>query len=204
MKRVTVAGPESPPKGRSSGGDEGIEALVARAKEGDQRAFRDLMTAYQNAFYGLARRYTGSHEDADDVLQEGFVKIFQNLAGLSRADAFFPWARRIMINTALDHIRKRKRGAEVETQPAEGTEDGWEDRHGEPPDRRVERREFLARLERAIRRLPPRQREIVVLHDIEGLTTEEVARTCDCPPATVRSNLFYAREKLRRMLASDR
>ena len=166
--------------------------------------FRDLMEAYQDAFYALARRYTGTHEDADDVLQEGFVKVYQNLGGLSRPEAFFPWARRIMVNTALDHLRRRRRASDIESQSTEGFEESHADARMEAPDRRVERTEFLRKLERAVRVLPPRQREIVVLHDIEGLTTEEVANRCECPPATVRSNLFYAREKLRRMLSGYR
>ena len=178
-----------------------IAELVRRAQRGGEREFRDLMRAYQGAFYGLARRYCGSHEDADDVLQDAFVKVFQNLAGLSRAEAFFPWARRILINTALDHIRRRRRGQEIEVEVENLDETPHEEEH-ERPDRRVEQREFFRRLERVLDRLPPRQREIVVLHDVDGLSTEEIARLCSCPPATVRSNLFYAREKLRRLLGA--
>lgn len=185
---------------------ERITALVGRAQGGDQRAFRELMSAYQTAFYGLARRYTGSHEDADDVLQDGFVKVYQNLAGLARAEAFFPWARRIMVNTALDHLRKRSRSSEVEVEPPENLDETYGEGEGgfDAPDRGVEQREFFGKLERALRVLPPRQREIVVLHDIDGLSTEEVAAKCDCPRATVRSNLFYGREKLRRLLSKHR
>ncbi|CAN5223517.1 MAG: RNA polymerase sigma factor [Gemmatimonadetes bacterium] len=182
---------------------ERVAALIVRARGGDQRAFRELMAAYQDYFYGLARRYAQSHEDAADVLQEAFVKVFQHLGRLTRPEAFFPWARRIIINTALDHIRRRRRVSEFEVQAAEGLE-GGEDVRLEPPDRGVERGEFFRKVERALRALPPRQREIVTLHDIEGLTTEEIARRCECPPATVRSNLFYGREKLRRFLSSSR
>ncbi len=182
---------------------ERVAALIVRARSGDQRAFRELMAAYQGCFYGLARRYAQSHEDADDVLQEAFVKVFQHLGRLTRPEAFFPWARRIIVNTALDHIRRRRRVSEFEVQAVEGLE-GGEDVRLEPPDRGVERGEFFRKVERALRALPPRQREIVTLHDIEGLTTEEIARRCECPPATVRSNLFYGREKLRRFLSSSR
>ena len=175
--------------------------LVRRARGGDQRAFRDLMTAYQGAFYGLARRYAGSHADADDILQDAFVKVFQNLRVLTQPEAFFPWARRIIVNTALDHLRSRRRVRQYETPPPDGFAEDYADLRLEPPDRRVERSEFLVRLEGAIRTLPPRQREVVVLHDVEGLSTEEVAERCGCPTATVRSNLFYGREKLRALLA---
>jgi RNA polymerase sigma-70 factor (ECF subfamily) len=177
-----------------------VAELVRGAQRGGQREFRDLMTAYQSSFYGLARRYAGSHEEADDVLQEAFVKVYQNLAGLSRPEAFFPWARRILINTALDHIRRRRRGQEFEVE-VENLDDTPSDEGFEAPDRHVERREFFRRLERVLRSLPPRQREIVTLHDVDGLATDEIARLLDCPPATVRSNLFYAREKLRRLLS---
>ncbi len=178
-----------------------VAELVRRAQLGSERSFRDLMAAYVGAFYGLARRYCGSHEEADDVLQEAFVKVFQNLGGLSRPEAFFPWARRILINTALDHIRRRRRGQEFEVE-VENLEETPHEEGTEAPDRQVEQREFFGRLERALDSLPPRQREIVTLHDIEGLSTEEIASLCRCPPATVRSNLFYGREKLRRLLSS--
>jgi RNA polymerase sigma-70 factor (ECF subfamily) len=177
---------------------------IERAKEGEPRAFRQLMNAYQETFYGVARRFVGNHEDADDVLQEAFVKIYQNLDGLERPEAFFPWARRILVNTALDHIRRRRRSTTIEVEPVD---DAWErevESDVEPPDRRVEEREFFAKLERVLRALPPRQREVVLLHDVEGLTTEEISTRLEIPRATVRSNLFYGREKLRRMLARYR
>lgn len=179
-------------------------ARIERAKAGDPRAFRELMESFQDGFYGVARRFTGSHEDADDVLQDAFVKIYLNLAGLERPEAFFPWARRIVVNTALDCIRRRQRATAVEAEPPD---DLWEreiDTGAEPPDRRVEEREFLVKLERALRVLPPRQREVVLLHDVEGLPTGEISVRLGIPRATVRSNLFYGREKLRRLLARHR
>lgn len=177
-----------------------VAELVRQAQRGSERSFRDLMSAYVGAFYGLARRYCGSHEEADDVLQDAFVKVFQNLGGLSRPEAFFPWSRRILINTALDHIRRRRRGQELEVE-VENLEETPHEEGVEAPDRRVEQREFFGRLARALDSLPTRQREIVTLHDVDGLSTEEIASLCDCPPATVRSNLFYGREKLRRLLS---
>ncbi|MFN2383757.1 MAG: RNA polymerase sigma factor [Gemmatimonadota bacterium] len=181
-----------------------MAALASRAGAGDPRAFRELMAVYQTAFYSLARRYAGSHEDADDVLQDAFVKIYQNLSGLTRPEAFFPWARRILVNTALDHIRRQRRGGGVAVEVPEGTPEREPESSLEPPDAQVERVEFHRKLERALRVLPPRQREIVVLHDIEGLSTEEISERCECPRATVRSNLFYGREKLRKLLAGHR
>lgn len=192
-------------RGARAAGDEGARTaeLVRRARDGDERAFRDLMTAYRGAFYGLARRYAGSHADADDVLQDAFVKVYQNLEALTQPEAFFRWARRIIVNTALDHLRSRRRSLRHEVSPPERMAEELADLRIEGPDRRVERSEFFARLEAAIRSLPPRQREIVILHDVEGLSTEEVALHCGCPPATVRSNLFYGREKLRAILGAS-
>lgn len=181
-----------------------VAALATRAVAGDPRAFRELMAAYQTAFYSLARRYAGAHEDAADVLQDAFVKIYQNLAGLTRPEAFFPWARRILVNTALDHIRRQRRSGSVAVELPDGTPEREPESGLEPPDAQVARVEFHRKLERALRVLPPRQREIVILHDIEGLSTEEISERCDCPRATVRSNLFYGREKLRKLLAGHR
>jgi RNA polymerase sigma-70 factor (ECF subfamily) len=178
-----------------------LAAMVASASAGDARSFRRLMAAYQEAFYGVARRFTGSHEDAADVLQDAFLKIYQNLAGLERPEAFFPWARRILINTALDSLRRRRRASAIESDTPEALWEREVESDVEPPDRRVEEREFFGKLERALKVLPPRQREVVLLHDVEGMTTEEISTQLSIPRATVRSNLFYAREKLRRMLA---
>jgi len=177
--------------------------IVLQAIAGEPRAFRRLMAAYQDAFYGLARRFTGTHEDADDVLQDAFLKIHHNLSDLERPEAFFPWARRILVNTALDHIRKHRRASAVEVDPGDGLEERAESDVA-PPDRRVEEREFFGKVDRALRVLPPRQREVVLLHDIEGYSTEEISERLEIPRATVRSNLFYGREKLRRMLGRHR
>ena len=158
-----------------------IAELVRRAAGGEPRAFRRLMAAYQDAF----------------------LKIHHNLAALERPEAFFPWARRILVNTALDHIRRVRRARAVETESDENLEERAES-DVEPPDRRVEEREFFRKIERALKVLPPRQREVVLLHDVEGFTTEEISERLEIPRATVRSNLFYGREKLRRMLAGYR
>jgi len=184
-------------------GAEAVETLVRSAQDGDPRAFRDLMEAYQRAFYGLARRYTGSHEDADDVLQESFVKIYKNIEGLTNPAAFFGWARRIVVNTALDQIRRQRPDDRLDDQVADSGISSALEGGYEPPDRGVERREFFTRVERALRTLPPKQREVVTLHDVDGVPTEEIAERLDCPRATVRSNLFYGREKLRAILGGS-
>ncbi|MBW3660277.1 MAG: RNA polymerase sigma factor [Gemmatimonadetes bacterium] len=199
----TITAAENGREQRAAAERERLAARVTAAANGDQRAFRDLMDAYRRAFYGIARRYTGSHEDADDVLQDAFVKIYQNLQTLSSPEAFFPWARRIVINTALDRIRRQRRTAEVET-ASDDPEIAERESVFESPDRAVEKSEFYRELERSLEELPPRQRQVVTLHDVGGLSTEEVADRLGLPPATVRSNLFYGREKLRRMLVKDR
>jgi len=184
-------------------GAEAVETLVRSAQDGDPRAFRDLMEAYQRAFYGLARRYAGSHEDADDVLQESFVKIYKNIEGLTNPAAFFGWARRIVVNTALDQIRRQRPDDRLDDQVADSGISSALEGGYEPPDRGVERREFFTRVERALRTLPPKQREVVTLHDVDGVPTEEIAERLGCPRATVRSNLFYGREKLRAILGGS-
>lgn len=190
-------------RGADDRGAEAVEALVRSAQGGDPRAFRDLMEVYQRAFYGLARRYSGSHEDADDVLQESFVKIYNHIGGLTSPAAFFAWARRIVVNTALDQIRRQRPDDPLDDQVADSGISSALEGGYEPPDRGVERREFFARVERALRTLPPKQREVVTLHDVDGVPTEEIAERLDCPRATVRSNLFYGREKLRAILGGS-
>ena len=184
--------------------DPDTETLLRRAAAGDREGWGTLLTRHRDRLrrmvaFRLDHRVRG-RVDPDDVLQEAFVKVFQNLSGLAQPEAFFPWARRIIVNTALDHLRSRRRTIRHETPPPERFAEDYADFRLEAPDRQVERREFYLRLEQAIRSLPPRQREIVVLHDVEGLSTEEVAERCACPAATVRSNLFYGREKLRALL----
>lgn len=203
MTEIATTGVVGQREERAARERERVADLVGAAAAGDPRAYRDLMEAFQTTFYGVARRYAGSHQDADDVLQDAFIKIYHNLSTLSAPEAFFPWARRVVINTALDRIRRQRKTSDLET-AVDDPEVAERESVFDSPERGVERREFYRKLELALRVLPPRQREVVSLHDVEGLSTEEVAERIGVPPATVRSNLFYGREKLRRMLSSHR
>lgn len=203
MTETATTGVEGQREERAARERERVAGLVEAAAVGDPRAYRDLMEAFQTTFYGVARRYGGSHQDADDVLQDAFIKIYHNLSTLSAPEAFFPWARRVVINTALDRIRRQRKTSDLEA-AVDDPEVAERESAFDSPERGVERREFYRKLELALRVLPPRQREVVSLHDVEGLSTEEVAERIGVPPATVRSNLFYGREKLRRMLSSHR
>jgi len=192
------------------GAETSDEALAARAAAGDEPAFEDLVIRYQARVFRLARRLTGEDGDAQDALQEAFLRAYRGL-GAFRGDArFSTWLYRIATNAALMQRRARQR------RPAESLEaylprfdaDGG---HAATPAAlqapcRVEEvmdRRLLAEKARAgIDRLPDLYREAFVLRDLEELPTSEVAEVLGLEPAAVRQRVHRARLMLRGYLAA--
>ena len=192
-----------------SGADPGDETLAARAAGGDEAAFEEIVTRYQARVFRLARRLTGSEDDAADVLQETFLQVYRGLAGFRGESRFGTWLYRVATNAALMLRRARSR------RPAESLE-AFLPRfdaagvHAATPaelqvaaqadlliDRQVLARKALAGIER----LPDLYREAFVLRDLEEMTTEEVARILDLEPAAVRQRVHRARLMLRGYLS---
>lgn len=179
-----------------------ITRLVLLFQKGDRQAFTKLVKVFQKRVYALAFRILLNHIDADEVAQETFVRIFNRIGQLKSPEHFDSFVYRIATNYAIDLLRKR-RGRMV-AMPSESDLPGSVQMtlasRVTDPEKVLENKQLLAAITKAAEELPPRQRMTLILHDIEGLSKEEVARIMGCPEATVRSNLHIARSKLKKKL----
>lgn len=171
--------------------DLGDHDLAARAQGGDRAAFATLITRYQDAAYGVTLRILGNVEDARDACQNGFLKVWGSLDRYDLSQPFQPWLLRVMANQALDLLRQRRR-----RRPSFGVATSMVVAVDPADDLRLS-------LEQVLNRLSPRQRAALVLRDLEGLSTAEVARALGCTAATVRVLLHQARHRARTLIEED-
>ncbi len=183
---------------------DGDTELVALAQQGDLQAFDKLVTKYEKKIFRLARNITSNQEDAEDVLQETFLKAYSHLGGFQGNSRFYTWLVRIAVNESLMKLRKRKSDRTVSID--EGVDTGeeivvrevavWEDN----PEQRHSQTELRAILDQAISSLKPALRTVFVLRDIEELSTEETAQLLGLSIPAVKSRLLRARLQLREKL----
>lgn len=179
-------------------------ALVARARAGDDDAFSQLITQYDRKIYRLAKHITESDEDAEDVLQETFLKAYGHLEGFQGNSKFYTWLVRIAVNEALMKLRKRKSSRTVSLdEPVENGDEPvvreiavWEGN----PEQRYSSEELRQILDNAISNLKPSFRAVFVLRDVEELSTEETASLLNLSVPAVKSRLLRARLELRERL----
>jgi len=179
-------------------------ALVAQAKAGDQNAFAELVNRYERKIYRLAKNITRNDEDAEDVLQDAFLKAYTHLDNFKGDSKFYTWIVRIAVNEALMRLRKRKTDRSVPLdEPVELGEETvqreiavWEDN----PEQQYSQEEWRKILDEAVDSLKPDFRTVFVLRDIEELSTEETAETLGISVPAVKSRLLRARLALRERL----
>ncbi len=180
-------------------------ALVASASQGDLGAYDQLVRRYQARIYGLVYNMTSSKEDAEDLVQDVFVKAFSSLKGFRGTSSFYTWIYRIAINRTINFLKKRKKRQALSLNDVdEGVERDpayVELSARESPARDTSLLELQEKLNKALLTLSEKHRTVVVLHDIQGLPHEEIARMTGCSEGTVRSRLFYARQQLQGELA---
>lgn len=176
--------------------------MLAAARSGDSAARRSLFERYRSVAYAVALRITGRNEDALDVVQDSFIRAFDQLDRFQGGSAFKTWLLRIVSNRALDVLRSRKVRLAVSL---EGGDEGAvvpglaENREG-GPGVQIERRELAERLQRAMEALPPDQRAVFALSATGELTYAQIAEAVGIPLGTVMSRLYHARRKLQEML----
>lgn len=179
-------------------------ALVTRAKAGDDVAFTELISHYERRIFRLAKHITQSDEDAEDVLQESFMKAYSNLEGFQGNSKFYTWLVRIAVNEALMKLRKRKTDRSVSLDEELDTGEDtvvreiavWE----ETPEQKYSQEEMRGILDQAIGSLEPIYRVVFQLRDVEELTTEETAEALGISIPAVKSRLLRARLQLREKL----
>ena len=178
--------------------------VLALARQGDVGAFSQLMKRYETKIFRLAQHITQNREDAEDVLQETFLKAYEHLNQFQGNSKFYTWVVRIAVNQALMKLRKRRSDRSVSLD--EGIDTGedtvvrevaaWD----ENPEQRYSREELGAILDEAVESLSPPYRTVFVLRDIEELSTEETAEALELSIPAVKSRLLRARLQLREKL----
>ncbi len=185
-----------------TGIDESV--LLGQAREGDTRAFAELVRRYEGKIFRLAQHITQNREDAEDVLQETFMKAYEHLDQFKGDSKFYTWIVRIAVNQALMKLRRRKTDKSVSLDEQIDTGEDTVVREiaawGEDPEQQFSREELGQVLDNAIQSLEPPYRSVFVLRDIEDLSTEETAEALGLSVPAVKSRLLRARLQLREKL----
>jgi RNA polymerase sigma-70 factor (ECF subfamily) len=170
--------------------------IIQKCLQGDKNAFGQLVEKYKRGLYGFAYQMTRSHEDADDLSQEAFLRAYENLNNFKPGTNFHAWIFRILHNLCLDQLRKANRfhhesiGDAAKYLPTQNPR----------PDQEAEAAELRTHIHAAVKNLPQVQRTVVILREMQGLSHREIAEITKTNEKTVRWRLHQARKKLREML----
>ncbi len=180
-------------------------ALVRAAKAGDLSAFEQLVKRYDRNVFRIAQHITQNREDAEDVVQDAFLKAFQNLSQFQEQSKFYTWLVRIAVNEALMKLRRRRTAKTVSLDQDIETEEDTMPREvadwSPNPEQMYDQGELRDILRKTIQGLPPSFRTVFVLRDVEGLSTEETADALGLSIPAVKSRLLRARLQLRERLS---
>lgn len=175
-----------------------LNGLIWQARSGNLEAFEKLYNLFKNRVYGLAFNLTRNHQVSEDLTQEIFLKIFSSMGDMDRPEFFPAWVYRIALNTCYTWLKREKTGDEkLEKMVPRG-----EERIDDLFDSRAD--DLTRAVQEALSRLPEKLRTVFLLHEVEGLTHEEIAETLGCQVGTSKSQLFKARMKLRKMLEKQK
>lgn len=171
---------------------------LTQSRAGDHDAYKKLVNAHRDAVFRAAFHVLKNEEETLDVVQESFLKAYQKLKSFEGKASFRTWVRRIAVNRSLNRLRDTKKHRAVAALP-EG--DFVADDRVQTPQQITERAELKMLVRKEIDNLPPKHSVALKLHDLEGLSYEEIAHLTDSKPGTVMSRIHYARQKLKERLA---
>jgi RNA polymerase sigma-70 factor (ECF subfamily) len=178
--------------------------LVRRSQRGDLEAYDELVKRYQERIYATVYHMTSNHEDANDLAQDSFIKAFQALKSFKGGSSFYTWLYRIAVNKTINFLKQRKNRTHMSLNDLDYNTENNPDLvaliSDKTPRREAGLNELQEKLNAALLKLSEPHRLAVVLHDVQGLSHEEVAKVMDCNIGTVRSRLFYARQQLQSLL----
>lgn len=170
------------------------DGLISRCLAGDSTAFEPLVSRYHRPLFRVAARLLGNRDEAEDATQTAFLKAYQALATCDRERRFFSWIYRILVNECLNVLRARR--------PVETLDDGFA--APDPGRDAVDTAETCRRVRLALLRLPPAQRDVILLRHFADLRYEQIAAALGVPEKTVKSRLFSARQRLCELLATEK
>jgi len=177
-----------------------MEELVRRLQKGDDAAFEEFVSAYEKKIYTLALRQTGNHQDAQDITQEVFLRVYRNVNNFREESRLSTWIYQITMNACIDAARRRAR--RVEVTPMYTDEDGEEQVPMELPDESYapekvyEQTALRDQIREGLAHLTEEHRRILILRDINGLSYTEIGEVLGLSEGTVKSRLFRARDRM--------
>jgi RNA polymerase sigma factor RpoE len=179
--------------------------LVKRACKGELTAYDELVRRYQERIYATVYHMTSNHEDANDLAQEAFIKAYQALKTFKGGSSFYTWVYRIAVNKTINFLKQRKNRTQMSLNDVDFQVEHDPDLVAliseKTPRREVNLAELQEKLNEAMQKLSEPHRLVVTLHDVQGLSHEEIAKIMECNIGTVRSRLFYARQQLQAYLS---
>jgi len=178
--------------------------LVRDAQRGDRDAFRTLFERYHRRAYALAVGVVRNQDDALDVVQDAFIKAHKYLDNFEGSSSFYTWLYRIVMNLAIDHLRKQRRVKPVELDETRIENDGDDPLLprilGGNPGRALMDKQIRGRIDTALEELSDNHRAVLVMRELEGLSYEEMAQAMSCSKGTIMSRLFHARRNMQKRL----
>jgi len=179
--------------------------LVKRAQGGHLEAYDELIRRYQERIYATIYHMTANHEDANDLAQETFIKAYQALKSFKGDSSFFTWVYRIAVNKTINFLKQRKNKTHMSLNDLDFNAEHDPDLvalvSDKTPRREVNLIELQEKLNGAMLKLSEIHRLVVTLHDVQGLSHEDISKIMGCNTGTVRSRLFYARQQLQAYLS---
>ncbi|NLX24579.1 MAG: sigma-70 family RNA polymerase sigma factor [Lentisphaerae bacterium] len=176
------------------------DALVLKAQQGDVHAFDVLVERYQSKIYGLVYNMTSNREDAEDLVQEIFVKAYRALPRFKGKSSFYTWLYRIAVNKTINYRKKRNRKRAMSLDEFDSEiklDDVYHDLTSKgSPLRNLSLTELQKKMNEALQNLSEKHRTVVILHDMQGVPHENIAKMTGASVGTIRSRLFYARRQL--------
>jgi RNA polymerase sigma factor (sigma-70 family) len=179
--------------------------LVHRARGGDLSAYDALVKRYQERIYATVYHMTANHEDANDLAQESFIKAYSALKSFKGGSSFYTWLYRIAVNKTINFLKQRKNKYHLSLNDIDFNAENDPDLvalvSDKTPFRDANLSELQKKLNEALLKLSEPHRMVVVLHDVQGQSHDEIAEVMGCNIGTVRSRLFYARQQMQNYLA---
>ena len=172
--------------------------MISRCQQGDQEALKEIFDKYHKKVYRIAYGVVRQREEALDIVQEVFIKLFHSIKNFKGRSHFYTYLYRMVMNTAIDHARKTGKqiisslDQEGSFQPSDDLEKG--------PERILLQKELEERVKLAMDKLPAEQRAALIFRDVEGLSYQEMAETMGCSIGTVMSRLHYGRKRMQELL----
>ncbi len=185
--------------------DQDDKQLVEASKRGDRTAFRVLYQRHHRRAYLLAMGVVRNEDEALDVVQEAFLRAYRSLDRFEGSAAFYTWIYRIVMNVAIDALRRQNRAPKVEYDDAVSREDDALGSLSQPlgfnPGKDLVRKEIRAKIDDALALLSPNHRAVLIMREVDGMSYEEMASAMECSKGTIMSRLFHARKYMQKMLA---